>query len=134
MRSRRPPWQGQRPGSRLAHGRAFKRVLHTSTREHRARYSRQKMADSILPKMPEPGAVVGGKYEIIGVVGKGGMGVVFEALHRKIGRRVALKMLRPHVRDDPETIARFEREARAAGQLRSVNIARVMDVETQGTE
>src|SRR5437016_3777683 len=87
--------------------------------------------DSILPKMPEPGVLVGGKYEIVGVLGKGGMGVVFEALHRRLNQRVALKMLRPHVRDDPETIARFEREARAAGQLRSPNIARVLDVETQ---
>ncbi|HEY8079529.1 MAG TPA: protein kinase [Labilithrix sp.] len=87
--------------------------------------------DSILPKMPEPGAIVGGKYEIVGVLGKGGMGVVFEAVHRRLNQHVALKMLRPHVRDDPETIARFEREARAAGQLRSPNIARVLDVETQ---
>ncbi len=87
--------------------------------------------DSILPKMPEPGSIVGGKYEIVGVLGKGGMGVVFEAIHRRLNQRVALKMLRPHVRDDPETIARFEREARAAGQLRSANIARVLDVETQ---
>jgi serine/threonine-protein kinase len=84
--------------------------------------------------MPEAGAVVGGKYEIVGVVGKGGMGVVFEATHKRLSQRVALKMLRPHVRDDPETIARFEREARAAGQLRSMNIARVLDVETQNAE
>jgi len=60
------------------------------------------------------------------------MGVVFEALHLRLRQRVAIKMLFPHVQDSPGAIARFEREARAAGQLRSPNVARVLDVETGG--
>ena len=89
--------------------------------------------DSLLPRLPGPGDVVDDKYEIVGVVGRGGMGVVFEAQHRRLRQRVALKMLHPHVREEPGVIERFEREARAAGQLLSANIARVLDVQMSST-
>jgi serine/threonine protein kinase len=89
--------------------------------------------DSILPRLPKPGDVVDDKYEIVGVVGRGGMGIVFEALHRRLRQRVALKMLHPHVKEEPGVIERFEREARAAGQLLSTNVARVLDVATSST-
>jgi serine/threonine protein kinase len=88
------------------------------------------MADEVTPKLPEPGHIVGGKYEVVRPIGKGGMGVVFEAVHVRLQQRVAIKMLFPHARDAPGAIERFEREARAAGQLRSPNVARVLDVET----
>ena len=55
------------------------------------------------------------------------MGVVFQAEHIRLGQSVAIKMLRPHARQ-PEFVARFAREARAAGQLRSAHAVRVMDV------
>ncbi len=42
----------------------------------------------------EPGELIGGKYEIVRRIGKGGMGVVFEARHVTIGRRLAVKFLR----------------------------------------
>ena len=74
------------------------------------------------------------KYEVVALVGRGGMGAVFEAIHVRINQRVAIKMLHPYVKDLPGSIERFEREARAAGQLRSPNIARVIDVETKNTE
>ena len=86
------------------------------------------------PKLPQPGDVVGGKYAIVQPIGKGGMGVVYEAVHVKLKQRVAIKMLFPHVRGTPGAIERFEREARAAGQLRGPNVARVLDVETQAEE
>jgi serine/threonine-protein kinase len=89
--------------------------------------------DSVLPRLPGPGDIVDGKYEIVGVVGRGGMGVVFEAVHKRLRQRVALKMLHPHVTGEPGVMERFEREARAAGQLLSPNIARVLDVETSNT-
>jgi serine/threonine protein kinase len=92
------------------------------------------MADDVTPKLPQPGHIVGGKYEVVRPIGKGGMGVVYEALHLKLQQRVAIKMLYPHVRGAPGAIERFEREARAAGQLRSVNVARVLDVETDPGE
>ena len=87
-------------------------------------------SDALDAKLPEPGAIVAGKYEIVEVVGKGGMGVVFAAIHKRLQQRVAIKMLYPHVRADPDSVERFEREARAAGQLLSPNIARILDVET----
>jgi serine/threonine-protein kinase len=92
------------------------------------------MAEDVTPKLPQPGDIIGGKYEVVRPIGKGGMGVVFEAVHTRLQQRVAIKMLFPHARDAPGAIARFEREARAAGQLRSPNVARVLDVETADGE
>src|SRR5690349_9455987 len=57
------------------------------------------------------------------------MGIVYEAVHTRIQQRVAIKMLLPEVLDLPDVVSRFEREARAAGQLRSENAARVLDVD-----
>src|SRR3954454_2901471 len=45
--------------------------------------------------LPTPGHVIGGKYQIVRVIGEGGMGVVFEAQHLKLRQRVAVKMLLP---------------------------------------
>ena len=83
-------------------------------------------ADLNLP----PGAVVGGKYEIVRVLGRGGMGVVVEARHLRMKRDVALKVLLPSLRAQPEIVARFEREGRSAAQLTSPHVARVLDVDT----
>ena len=80
--------------------------------------------------LPNPGDVIGAKYAIIRVLGSGGMGVVFEATHLRLRQRVAIKMLRPELAMDGETVARFEREARAAVKLRSPHVARVVDVDT----
>src|SRR5215472_4414562 len=89
------------------------------------------MADEPAPdSLPTVGAIVDGKYEIVGVLGRGGMGVVFEANHLRMRQRVAIKVLRPHLRDQPGARERFEREARAAGKLRGLHIARVLDVDT----
>jgi len=81
------------------------------------------------PALPREGTLVGGKYKVVGVLGEGGMGVVYEALHVRIGQRVAIKMLHPHMLAQPELLGRFEREARAAGQLRSPHAVRVIDVD-----
>jgi serine/threonine-protein kinase len=81
------------------------------------------------PKLPVSGETLGGKYRIERVIGEGGMAVVYEATHLRIGQRVAIKMLLPQTLADPELVARFSREARAAGQLRSANTAQVFDVD-----
>ena len=61
------------------------------------------------------------------------MGVVYEAHHLRLRRRVALKMLLPHMMaTSSDTVARFEREARAAGQLRDRHVTKVLDVDTTG--
>jgi eukaryotic-like serine/threonine-protein kinase len=79
--------------------------------------------------LPTPGQVIGGKYEIVRVMGEGGMGVVFEATHLKLCQRVAVKMLLPEMLAHDVIVTRFEREARASGQLRNRHTARVMDVD-----
>jgi serine/threonine protein kinase len=79
--------------------------------------------------LPEMGAVLAGKYRIVGQLGQGGMGVVYEAVHTRIEQRVAIKMLLPEVLDVPDVVSRFDREARAAGKLKSENTARVLDVD-----
>jgi serine/threonine-protein kinase len=78
----------------------------------------------------KPGDVIAGKYEIIRIIGEGGMGIVVEAVHQALDQRVAIKFHRPQASANQESIARFLREARAAAQIRSEHIARVSDVAT----
>jgi len=68
-------------------------------------------------------------YEIVGSLGKGGMGEVYVAEDTKLGRRVALKVLPEEMAADPERRARFEREARAVAALNHPNIVTVHSVE-----
>lgn len=69
-----------------------------------------------------------GDYRLIRVIGQGGMGVVYEAEHEALGRRVALKTLPPTILRDPKLVERFRREARAAAGLHHTNIIPVFDV------
>jgi serine/threonine protein kinase len=82
-------------------------------------------------QMPfEAGAVVGGKYRIVSLIGIGGVGRVFLARHIELDTDVAIKVLRPEMSDRPDAVQRFAREARASVKLRSERIARVLDVGT----
>ncbi len=78
--------------------------------------------------MLEVGALIGEKYQLVGVLGRGGMGAVYEAIHRDIGARVAVKLLHPRSGDDPTMLIRFRREARAAGSIGHPAIVRVHDI------
>jgi serine/threonine-protein kinase len=73
------------------------------------------------------GDVVSGKFRIERVLGQGGMGVVVAARHLQLDETVALKFLRAHATSDPDALARFTREARAAAKLKSEHVARVLD-------
>jgi serine/threonine protein kinase len=75
-----------------------------------------------------PGSSVG-HYQILGVIGAGGMGEVYRAHDSKLGRDVALKVLPDAVSADPERRARFAREARALAALNHPNIAQVYGFE-----
>ena len=75
---------------------------------------------------PAPGTVVGG-YMLLDVIGRGGMGRVYMAEHTKLGRRVALKMLRKRYTGDRLALERFFSEARAVNQIRHENIIEVTD-------
>ena len=69
-----------------------------------------------------------GDYRILREIGRGGMGVVYEAEQGSLGRRVALKLLPAHAFANPVQVRRFEREARAAGRLHHTNIVPVFGV------
>jgi serine/threonine protein kinase/WD40 repeat protein/tetratricopeptide (TPR) repeat protein len=69
-----------------------------------------------------------GDYRILREVGRGGMGIVYEAEQESLGRHVALKVLPPHSMDNPVHLERFRREARAAGRLHHTNIVPVYGV------
>ncbi|HEX5100159.1 MAG TPA: serine/threonine-protein kinase [Polyangiaceae bacterium] len=79
------------------------------------------------------GQVLAGKYRVERVLGVGGMGVVVAALHLQLDERVALKFLLPEALNNPESVARFAREARAAVKIKSLHVARVSDVGTLET-
>jgi WD40 repeat protein/tetratricopeptide (TPR) repeat protein len=72
-----------------------------------------------------------GDFRILREVGRGGMGVVYEAVQESLGRHVALKVLVPGAVSDPQKVRRFEREARAAARLHHTNIVPVFGVGQQ---
>src|SRR5687768_11777803 len=67
-------------------------------------------------------------YEILGPLGAGGMGEVYRARDARLGRDVAIKVLPAAFSTDPERLARFEQEARAAAALNHPNILAVHDL------
>ncbi|HET6347750.1 MAG TPA: protein kinase [Candidatus Krumholzibacteria bacterium] len=78
---------------------------------------------------------VGGRlaqYEIVGLLGKGGMGEVYRARDTRLGRDVAIKVLPEDVAKDPERLARFEREAKVLASLNHPNIAALYGLEETG--
>ncbi|HLJ95694.1 MAG TPA: serine/threonine-protein kinase [Gemmataceae bacterium] len=81
--------------------------------------------DGAWPNLPD--------YEVVGVLGCGGMGVVYKARQRKLNRWVALKMLRGGKYAEPEQRARFQAEALAVAQLHHPNIVQIYEVgESEG--
>src|SRR5438067_1267367 len=74
-----------------------------------------------------------GRFRIDGVLGAGGMGVVYRAFDPKLARAVAVKVVRPEI-DDKELHSRLEREARALGQVNHPNVCHVYDVGSDAGE
>lgn len=68
-----------------------------------------------------------GQYLLLETLGKGGMGIVYKALHEPLAKVVALKIMSPRHLADPAAVARFRREARSVARLEHPNIVRAMD-------
>jgi serine/threonine protein kinase len=81
-----------------------------------------------------PGTVLAGRYRIIGLLGRGGMGEVYRADDIKLGTPVALKFLPWSVADDPLRRERFLAEVRNARQVAHPNVCRVFDIVETGTD
>src|SRR6476659_2725653 len=81
------------------------------------------------------GTIVAGRYRLARLIGMGGMGAVYEAVHLELSQPVALKVLLTHLARDPETAERFRREAREAAALGHPGIVAVRDLgqEPDGT-
>ena len=74
-----------------------------------------------------------GSYELIREIGRGGMGVVYQARHDSLERNVALKLLPARLADDPKAIARFQREAKAISNLHHTNIVPLYEAGIDGS-
>jgi eukaryotic-like serine/threonine-protein kinase len=84
------------------------------------------LVDTIL------GQTLDGRYKIESVLGRGGMGVVYRALHVHLDSRVAVKVLHPELVSNQSAIERFRREARAAGRIQHPNAIQVTDFGVSG--
>src|SRR5689334_4176970 len=79
----------------------------------------------------EPGIRLG-PYEVVSAIGAGGMGEVYRARDSRLGRDVAIKVLPESFANDPDRLARFEREAQLLASLNHPNIAIVHGLEESG--
>lgn len=87
----------------------------------------QMSANPLNPDDPLIGAVLAGKYVVKGRIGEGGMGLVYEGLHRDIDKRIAIKVLRNDLSKRPEVVARFRQEAKSASRIGHENIVDISD-------
>src|SRR5712692_8012153 len=84
-----------------------------------------------MPQADSPIAMIGqtlGHYRVLEEIGSGGMGEVYRACDDRLGREVALKVLKPSLANDRDRLRRFEQEARAAAALSHPNIVAVYDI------
>jgi serine/threonine protein kinase len=80
------------------------------------------------------GATFAGRYQVIEELGKGGMGKVYKVFDTKIKEKVALKLIKPEIASDQETVERFSNELRLSRKIRHKNVCGMFDLsETEGT-
>jgi len=76
----------------------------------------------------DPGTILGGRYEIVRLLGQGGMGAVYQAYDRELERQVALKLIRSDLAANPEILKRFKQELILARQITHKNVIRIFDL------
>lgn len=77
-----------------------------------------------------PGVMIGERYEIVALLGTGGMGAVYKATDRELDRTVALKVIRPEFASHPQALQRFKQEIILARQISHKNVIRIYDLGT----
>ncbi len=88
----------------------------------------QASGETISPGYQWVGRTIAEKYEILSLLGEGGMGAVYMAKHTAVGKRFAIKLLHEQFAHHAEMVERFMREARAAGEVGHDNIIEVYDI------
>ena len=87
----------------------------------------QMSVSPLNPDDPLVGMVLAGRYVVKSRIGEGGMGLVYEGLHRDIDKRVAIKVLRDDLSRRPDVVARFRQEAKSASRIGHENIVDISD-------
>jgi tRNA A-37 threonylcarbamoyl transferase component Bud32 len=104
-------------------------VVRLRHREAAVRLLRQALAERQGGRVgAHTGRLLAGKYNVGNLLGRGGMGEVYEGEHEQTGRQVAIKVLHAYLLEDESVRERFEREARIAGGLESRHCVQVLDV------
>jgi serine/threonine protein kinase/tetratricopeptide (TPR) repeat protein len=80
----------------------------------------------------QPGTVLANRYEVIKILGEGGMGAVYKARDLELEREVALKVIRPELANNPEILQRFKQELILARQVTDRNVIRIFDLGEAG--
>lgn len=114
---------------------AFAKDLGAADREEEELFVRKMLGQEASMSLDEsadlgkisPGVIIDGKYQLLRLLGEGGMGQVFEAEHLGIEKRVAVKVLHERVLHDQVAVERFRREAKIMGGLGHPNIVGVSD-------
>lgn len=101
--------------------------------EHTQRVDGMTSAESVIARGPtsvsgyRPGQIIGGHYEVIELVGKGGMSLVYKTRHLLLNQLRAIKIILPQMDKDGRGLQRFQQEARLASSLEHRNIVRTME-------
>ncbi len=93
-----------------------------------ADWSRVGSAEEIAGQALAPGNIIANRYEIIKMLGEGGMGAVYKARDRELDRLIALKVIRPELAGHPRVLQRFKQELLLARQVTHKNVIRIFDL------
>src|SRR6266852_3598168 len=92
------------------------------------RAANSRPSDSNNPTLLQPGTVLGRRYEILQLLGEGGMGAVYRARDREVNRIVALKVIRPELSGNSAILDRFKQELVLSHQVTHKNVVRIYDL------
>jgi serine/threonine protein kinase/tetratricopeptide (TPR) repeat protein len=120
-----PPPPAAKPVTRVVHPDAtISDSLAAMSVSSARQFSDMYMKAAIL----QPGDLIGTRYEILQLLGEGGMGSVYKALDREVARTVALKLIRPELALNPSILARFKQELLTSHQVTHKNVIRIYDI------